>query len=470
MSKIISPENEQQTERQKKSTAKSQNRIVEPAIFYSNTIDFNYDFWEFANRSIANPFMIRFEHSEVLYNNLYNNNNKSPIQNIQCRFSAFKQLIKVGNFQGQVNLLWDIDNWFNGVCSQGTYFYDKLEELFKPWQPRYKTLQSFTHGDTFNSGVGIGEEEVEIIEEDKEEVVGEYDKGKAHVSYDTYFRTEDESLFNAIAEGLGIASKHTTYQGRDTNWNKKAPNDKNAACWGCVIGNCEGKEIPLSQGGTVYTYFDQDQSEEILMELPTDQEYILKVGNGQFIVKTKEEVINSRFKFERIKQEKEEEYKTQEFDEPIYDDNNTQFASNIGEVDPHELPSLDKDTETKETNEEKEQKLTEKGGDTEKLFEKQQEIQRELERVREIEKQLERELEREKEKEREKERDLEKEKLQEKEKQAERERKQRETQWEQEKKEKERLDRETRTRERIQQREQERKEKDKKDKEKKAKE
>jgi len=89
-------ENEQQTERLKKSTAKSQQRIVEPSIFYSNTIDFNYDFFEFANRCIANPFMIRFEHSETLYNNLLNNNNKSPLQNIQCRFSAFKQCVKVG--------------------------------------------------------------------------------------------------------------------------------------------------------------------------------------------------------------------------------------------------------------------------------------------------------------------------------------------------------------------------------------
>ena len=37
-------ENEQQTKRQKASTAKSQHRIVEPSIFYSNTVDFDYDF------------------------------------------------------------------------------------------------------------------------------------------------------------------------------------------------------------------------------------------------------------------------------------------------------------------------------------------------------------------------------------------------------------------------------------------
>ncbi|CAJ0757776.1 6232_t:CDS:2, partial [Entrophospora sp. SA101] len=51
---------------------------------------------KFANRCVANPFYIRFEHSEALYNNLANNNNTSPIQNIQNRFSAFKQCIKVG--------------------------------------------------------------------------------------------------------------------------------------------------------------------------------------------------------------------------------------------------------------------------------------------------------------------------------------------------------------------------------------
>src|SRR5206468_2978554 len=77
------PQNEQQTKRQKASTAKSQHRIVEPSIFYSSTVEFNYDFFEFANRCISNPFMVRFEHSEVLYNNLANNNNSSPIQSIQ---------------------------------------------------------------------------------------------------------------------------------------------------------------------------------------------------------------------------------------------------------------------------------------------------------------------------------------------------------------------------------------------------
>ena len=78
--------------------------------------------------------MIRFEHSEVLYNNLLNNTEKarSPLQNIQCSFSAFKQCIKVGPWQGNIDLFFDINNTMKGACGAGTYFYDDLEKLFQP--------------------------------------------------------------------------------------------------------------------------------------------------------------------------------------------------------------------------------------------------------------------------------------------------------------------------------------------------
>jgi TRAP-type C4-dicarboxylate transport system substrate-binding protein len=38
------PSQEAQTERKKKSTAKAKEREIDPAIFYSNTTDFCYDF------------------------------------------------------------------------------------------------------------------------------------------------------------------------------------------------------------------------------------------------------------------------------------------------------------------------------------------------------------------------------------------------------------------------------------------
>lgn len=60
------PENEQQTERSFKSTLATVsgdvvNKKLEPSIFYSNTIDFNYDFSEFANRYSEPILKIRAE-------------------------------------------------------------------------------------------------------------------------------------------------------------------------------------------------------------------------------------------------------------------------------------------------------------------------------------------------------------------------------------------------------------------------
>jgi len=89
-------QSEEQTKRMKASTAKGQNRVVEPSIFYTNTIDLDYDFFEFGNRSVVNPFMMRSEHSKLLHDNLVNNNNKNPIQQFNIRCSALKQTITEG--------------------------------------------------------------------------------------------------------------------------------------------------------------------------------------------------------------------------------------------------------------------------------------------------------------------------------------------------------------------------------------
>lgn len=88
---------EEQTKRMKSSTAKALYRAVEPSIFYSNTISMSYSFFEFANRSISNPFMFRSEHSNLQYDNLVNNNNKNPIQTFNCKFSQLKQIITEGD-------------------------------------------------------------------------------------------------------------------------------------------------------------------------------------------------------------------------------------------------------------------------------------------------------------------------------------------------------------------------------------
>ncbi|RHZ36348.1 hypothetical protein GvMRE_Ic1g55 [endosymbiont GvMRE of Glomus versiforme] len=492
------PEKEAQTDRKKKSTGrKGQDFVLDPSIFYASTVDFSYDFWEFANRCVANPFMIRFEHSEVLYNNLANNNNKSPIQNIQCRFSAFKQCIKVGKWQGDVDLMYDINNTLTNALGAGTFFYDDLEEIFKPWRPKYKGLQSFTHGDTFNSGTVPGQEDVEYVpgEEKKEKdreipansatwvcsMIGAPNWGATRITehssrgYKWYGSSGHMGIFpmndpnkdyfselcaddmNANSTNGGMTASTST------GWDLKSglsfekdydiPRGKYNIYWHCKGLQAfpdEGKEI----NGFTLILGDATTNLITWLKESTDGTY------------------NRRFVIEGIVAEREKEYKEREFEEPEWTDDNTQFNSNIGETDPEQaekLKEFDQELEEKDW-EDKETDIKESQGEAEREFEKEKEREAEREKEQEKERELERELEREKEREREQEKETEKEKQRERELQAEKEKKQRDQQWEKDKKERDRKEREARVREKEKARREQKEKQKQKDKERKERE
>ena len=123
---------EEQTKRQKASTAKALYRAVEPSIFYSNTVSMNYSFFEFANRTINSPFMFRNEHSNLHYDNLVNNNNKNPIQSFDCKFSQLKQILTEGDWSGTVNLFdFPYKGFFESILADTT-LYKNPTTYFKP--------------------------------------------------------------------------------------------------------------------------------------------------------------------------------------------------------------------------------------------------------------------------------------------------------------------------------------------------
>ncbi|CAG8546673.1 23617_t:CDS:10, partial [Racocetra persica] len=68
-------------------------RSVQRASLFLNTINIDYDFGEFYNRSEKNPFEIRFEYSDQLFDNLYNNNNASVAQEIDVRFKCLNNIV-----------------------------------------------------------------------------------------------------------------------------------------------------------------------------------------------------------------------------------------------------------------------------------------------------------------------------------------------------------------------------------------
>ena len=71
---------EQQTERLFKSTyADMIDKTIEPTIFYSNSVQFPYNLFDFFLRSFTPHWETRVHISKTLYNNLIHNNNENPI-------------------------------------------------------------------------------------------------------------------------------------------------------------------------------------------------------------------------------------------------------------------------------------------------------------------------------------------------------------------------------------------------------
>ena len=48
--------------------------------------------------------MIRFEHSEVLFNNLRNSNNLTPFRSLEVEFNQLKQIIVPGYMEADIKL------------------------------------------------------------------------------------------------------------------------------------------------------------------------------------------------------------------------------------------------------------------------------------------------------------------------------------------------------------------------------
>ncbi|CAG8662485.1 6046_t:CDS:1, partial [Cetraspora pellucida] len=70
-------------------------KAVTPAHYYVNTTALEYDFYELHNRSMSNPFEIRFDYSDQLYNSLVNCNHASPAQVLdRIAFSSLQSLVR----------------------------------------------------------------------------------------------------------------------------------------------------------------------------------------------------------------------------------------------------------------------------------------------------------------------------------------------------------------------------------------
>ena len=352
---------EQHSERKGKNTQKGKEWTLAPSLFATDTIDFNYDFWEFGNRTEKNPFMPRFEHSEVFYNNLINNNNLAcaPIRSINTPFSQFKQLLTPGFLQGNITLDEDTDGFFAGLIRRGTPFIGEKKDFFKPFKYRYRGLSSYTAKSVSNAFLGQGEEEVEEVKKEVEEVIGKFDSKKAIAGYMTYFRVPDENLYRQLA--IGQFSSH--HNGPTSNYpgetgNKKFSDGTNMVCWGCGLDRTKAHHLPIKAGGEIFTYFDSSDLGEGHINIPEDCTLIIDPINDNIRVKMITVDYIYHYKSERQEAERDEDIAEQDYQETQHDPTNTSGEVEIeieeddeDEVDPDELED-EADGEEKEDEDE----------------------------------------------------------------------------------------------------------------------
>ncbi|MCE8163837.1 MAG: hypothetical protein I3273_06225 [Candidatus Moeniiplasma glomeromycotorum] len=224
--KSVPHSNETKTEQGKqadlkaKSTKSNKDKTVETDSNHPDSVHYNLNFWTFSNKITGKPFEITYKQSNNLYDNLTNNNNLAPKQDIYCKFSAFKQLMKAGEFQGTVNLRYDNNGWFSGITKKGTHFvetYEKYEKAdveekkiaFPPFRYKGTTLQSFSFPPTSPTGNRQGIEK--IIPGEDINKKGPKNEGGDDVSIDTtalyidkasYCRGPDGDIMNVLMQAL----------------------------------------------------------------------------------------------------------------------------------------------------------------------------------------------------------------------------------------------------------------------------
>jgi hypothetical protein len=306
--------------------------------------------------------MPRFEHSEVFYNNLHNNNNlySAPLRSLATPFSSFKQLLTPGFIQGDITLDEDDDGFFGGLIRRGTPFINDKKEFFKPFKYRYKGLSSYTPKSVGSFQLEQGEEEVEEVHTTIEEELGKFDGSKAIAGYTTYFRVPDSNLYTQMAIGK-FSSHHNgpTSPNPNETGNKKFSDGTNMVCWGCGLDRSKAHELPIKAGGEIFTYFDSSELGEGHIIVPNDCILIIDAPNNNIRAKVSSIDLIYHYRGEKVEIERDEEIAEQEYQETQADPTNTSAEveiemDNDDDKEDVDLDDLDADADSKDEEQEEE--------------------------------------------------------------------------------------------------------------------
>jgi len=123
---------ELQTQRLFQSTSHfASETMLEPSIFYANTVKFPYNLFDYWLRNEENPFTCRVYCSNNLLNNLKHNNNENPITYpLNITFEKLGNILKPGFYQGRLDLDFDPNERMKECFARGVTFYEDKKKHF----------------------------------------------------------------------------------------------------------------------------------------------------------------------------------------------------------------------------------------------------------------------------------------------------------------------------------------------------
>lgn len=398
-------------------------KTIEPVSFNSNTIDFNYSLGEFFNRLTSPIFFYRIHVSELLYNRLNWNNNKSKILNLPIQWPTYGEFAqKLGKWKwSDIYLESDHQGFFKEKMERGYILTDgsKLEK------PKFDYAKANNYGQTAGNAWDIYYAEEKVIEKEeikeKKEKITEFDLKDAHISFETYLRFERKQTFETwggnvqvwdtghLSNNVEMTEKLNDFDYLQTNFKQSRnyfigthktsgdqaegnPSHPYKACFGCLYHGSMGSityvisilKVPAGNGGKFYslTKRTQDGGTEKEYVLP-DEEYYVVLNHNNYTIIQKTVIKTRQTVFSETKKTH-----TQEIDQ-----SELEGKENENEVE------IEKELNLNETEQEK----SEQGLGNEKSLEKEKEQEKEMEKEGELEDLIEKAQEQEKEKENEKE-------------------------------------------------------------------
>ncbi|CAI2189546.1 17613_t:CDS:2 [Funneliformis geosporum] len=122
---------ELQTARMLQSTTNTGESMLEPTIFFSNSVQFPYNLYDFFLRSALPRYEARIHISKNLYNNLRHNNNENPITfPLNITFEKLGNILKPGKYRGELDLDYDSNGKMTECFARGVTFYEDKKKHF----------------------------------------------------------------------------------------------------------------------------------------------------------------------------------------------------------------------------------------------------------------------------------------------------------------------------------------------------